>query len=151
MLIEFNSIISSINNSVHSIPLFKKILSNVIYTSIILSIILIIIVMFIYPCKSNTSNWLLVRLFIYLSIMNTIILVSYQSTISNKYKEKYMNDTSSSFITNINNKSGGNIYQKDSIKVVPNFKKSDDYESDEEIDKKEMTASNILDYVEQKI
>ena len=154
-MLEFNNIITNLNNGIHSTPILKTILSNVIYTSIILSIILIIVILFIYPPKDD-SGWVLIKLLIYLSIANTIILSSYQSNIMNKYKEKYMNDTNTNFITNINNKSGGSIYHDQNVKVIPNFKKSDEIDEIEENnntddDNVEISAANILDDVERKI
>lgn len=160
MLIEFNSIINTINNSIYSVPFFNKVLSNVIYTAIILSIIAIIVIICIYPCKSNTSCWVLTRLFIYLIIVNTIILASYQSVITNKYKKKYIDSVSDDFITNINSKSGGTIYHRENMKVVPKFTHNESNNDDvyytpscmeDDSAKKLTTVSNILDDVEKRI
>jgi hypothetical protein len=132
MQIEFNSVIGSINNTIYSIPFLHTILSNVIYTSIILSILLIIVMVLILP-SGDMSPWMIGKMFFYLTIVNTIILSSYNSVISNKYKEQMISSDNTQFINNVTH--GGNrvIYESDSVKVTPNFKHEDgdEYASDE--------------------
>ncbi len=121
MPVEFNSVLNEISNSIYSTPIFNKILSNIFYTSIILSILLLIVFTCMFPSKESAPEWAFVKVFIYLTLVNCIVLGSYQSTISNKYKEKYSDNFSKEFINKVNSKTGGAIYNADSIKVVPNF------------------------------
>ena len=164
MLIEFSSMINDINNSIYSVPLFNKILSNVLYTAIVLSIIILIVLIVIYPCKGDTSGWILTRLFIYISIINTFLLSVFRNTTISKCKEKYSDSMSNDFITNINSKTGGYIYHKDNMKVVPNLKKpeiedddddSDDSDNSDSDDKpkenKNITISDMLDNIETQV
>lgn len=149
MAIEFNSFTNNIFNSIYSIPLLNGIFSSILYTSIILTIILIIILLAIYPCEKDTPPWILLRIFLYLVVANTLVFSVHHSIISNKYEEKYSNDESGKFITNINRKGGNSIYNKESIEVKPNFA---EYEISDEVeqpqDNPKLTISDILDSVE---
>ena len=153
-MIEFNSLINSIQNNIHGIPFFNGILSNIVYVSITLSILLIIMILFIYPCKETTPAWVLAKLFVYLSITNLIIFSMHNSIMKNKYSEKFSSETSEKFINNINSRGGSaSIYNSENIKVVPTFKEIDSDEIDgtnetsNEINKG-LTVSDILDDVE---
>lgn len=151
MAIEFNSFTNNIFNSINSIPFLNGILSNVLYTSIILTIILIIILLFIYPCEEGTPPWILCRMFLYLVIVNTLVFSAHQSVLTKKYNEKYTHTESDTFITNINRKGGNSIYHSDNIKVVPKFTEFTEFDNNEEKPDnttKEMTISDILDDVE---
>lgn len=157
MLIEFSSVINNINNSIYSTPLLNKILTNVIYTAIVLSIILLVLLLFILPCKPDTSGWIIVKLFIYLSIINTFVLSTFQNTTLIKCKEKYIDIASNDVIDSINNKTGGMIYHKDNIRVVPNLTKIDESYDYDVGDQKEasvpknITVNDMLDSIEAQI
>lgn len=158
MAIEFSSFLGNINNTIYSMPFLNCILSSVVYTSIILSILIIIMVLFIYPCKKDTPGWVLVKLFIYIFAINTIIFSARYSMMSNQINEKSNDESSSNFITNINRRGGSNVYNNESIKVVPNFSEHRQVEDDSEynehkkeerpISNKVITASDMLDDVE---
>ena len=151
MAIEFSSCLNGINNSIYNIPFLNNVFSSIIYTSIVLSILIIILIIFIYPCKKDTPSWILVKLFIYLFTVNAIIFSAQHSMTLNNYKEKSSDVKSDEFITNIN-KRGGNIYNKENIKVVPNFNEREQIEEDhieEEINNnKELNVGDMLDAVE---
>lgn len=154
MAIEFSSFLGDVNNTIYSIPVFNTILSNVVYTSIILSIILLIIIIFIYPSDDMTTSSM-IKLFIYIFIANTVVFASYNSFISNKYKEKYMDHSSDQFMTNINKKGGNTVYADENIKVTPKFANTDvriyNEENEHKEDYKNATTSDILDDLEQTI
>lgn len=159
MPIEFNSVIGSVNNTIYAIPFLNMVFNNVIYTSIILSILLIIVMVLILP-RGNISPWMLGKMFFYLTVVNTIILSSYNSVISNKYKEKMISSDNTQFINNVTH--GGNriIYESDSIKVTPNFKhvSGDEYVEEaasevgdnDDIDTS-MTNTKMLDMLEKQL
>lgn len=160
-MIEFSSVIKWINNSIYAVPFFNTILSNVIYTAIVLSILLIIILVAIYPCKNGTTGWIFVKLFLYLTIINAAILSAYQSVISNKYKDKYSETASNDFMNTINNKSGGTIYAEMHKKVMPDFKdrrdsseddhNGHDYKHNHNNDDEGRNATEMLDDIDKRL
>lgn len=125
MAIEFNSLTNGITNYIYGISFFNNVFSNVLYTSIILSILLIIILLFIYPASSDSTTGTLVKLFIYLVIVNTTILTLQHSILSNKYKDKATEEKNEAFINNITHGGRNIIYDDENIKVVPNFKEEE--------------------------
>jgi hypothetical protein len=156
MAIEFSSVFGTISNGIYSIPFMNTILSSVLYTSIILSILLIIVIMFIYPGKKNSSSWVLVKLFIYLTIANVVVLSAHHSIMNNKYKERDSNDDSVKFIDNISKRGGNVVYANDSVQVIPRFEEreyvedpltSDQYNQNGgyQPEIREITASQLLD------
>ena len=156
MAIEFNSLISDINNHIYSIPIVYKIFSNVIYVSIILSIILIIILMTFYPCDSSGVE--LFKVFIYIALVNVLMFSAYNSIISNKYKKQYDTDKNHDFINSVNDRVGGAIFASDNIKVTPKFKDCDSdsdsghvYTSQSESNQVPLTTSDMLDDLEKKV
>lgn len=154
MAIEFSSFIGNIHNSIYSVPILHTILSNVIYTSIVLSIILIILLLVIYPCKSDTPSWVMLKVFTYLVIVNTIVFSVHRSVLSNKYKEESSFKDNENIYNNINKVGGVGIYDEENIKVVPTFSNQNDScaeqsQSYHHNENKEVTVSDILDDVEQ--
>lgn len=119
MSIHFSEFINDVNSSIYNIPIFNTILSSVVYSSIILSILVIVLLIFVYPADGIPS-WVLVKMFIYLFIINTMIFSAHYSVMSSKCKEKSNNSKSEEFINNINRRGGA--YDKDNIQVLPNFK-----------------------------
>jgi hypothetical protein len=109
------------NDTMSSMPIIGTILSNLVYTSIILSIIILIMVMTILPCKSGTSSTQVLKAFVYVLITNAIVFALHNSSVSNMYREKYANAEIGTFMGNINRKTGG-AYTVDNIKVSPQFK-----------------------------
>jgi hypothetical protein len=154
MPIEFNSILGNINNSIYSIPLLNTIFSNVFYTSIILSILLLVVLILVFP-SDELSPWVLTKMFFYLTVINTLILSTYNSVISNKYKSKLMDDNNDKFINTVTGAGTRVIYAEDAIKVTPNFDHS--HESYEEsqpslpMESSDLSPTNMLDMLEKQI
>lgn len=160
MAIEFSSFLGNINKSIQSIPFLNVVLSSVIYTSIILSILVIIVMLFIYP-QEHTPGWILVKVFIYIVILNTIVFSAHHAIIKDIYKDTAETKKSEEFMTNINNHKIGGIYQADNIRVVPKFEDHEDRDID--LDSKSsvisavqsshqqpVTVSSLLDELEQR-
>lgn len=146
--------LGGVTNSVYSVTGFNKIFSNVAYTAIILSIIMIIIIMFIYPCKKDTPSWLLLKVLLYVFIVNIALLSLHNSIIKNDYKEKYLNSNIDEFMNNVNNRDNG-IYGEENIKVSPTFTERQYISGGDRChydNKKEFTnTKDILDDIEKKI
>lgn len=153
MPIEMSTFLGGMTNSVYSVTGFNKIFSSVAYTSIILSVIILIILMFIYPCKKDTPSWILLKVLLYVFIINIAILSLHNSIIKNDYKEKYLNTNIDTFMTNINNRDNA-IYEQDNVKVMPNFVERTEYVSGgspSPVKREFSSTKDILDDIEKRI
>lgn len=147
MAIHFSEFLSDINSSIYNIPIFNTILSSVVYSSIILSILVIVMLIFVYPSDGIPSS-VLVKMFVYLFVVNTLIFSAHYSVMSSKYKEKSSINKSDEFITNINRRGGA--YDKDNIKVMPNFMSQEklDRDTEPETESEPQTVNDMLMSVE---
>ncbi len=153
MPIEMGTFLGGMTNSVYSVTGLNKIFSSVAYTSIILSIIVLLIIMFIYPCKKDTPSWLLLKVLLYVFIINIAILSLHNSIVKNDYKEKYLNTNIDNFMNNVNNRDNG-IYEEENIKVSPTFAQEQNIVSggSPSPTKREFTSTqDILDDLEKRI
>lgn len=153
MPIEMGTFLGGMTNSVYSVTGLNKIFSSVVYTSIILSIIVLLIIMFIYPCRKDTPSWLLLKVLLYVFIINIAILSLHNSIIKNDYKEKYLNSNIDNFMNNVNNRDNG-IYDEENIKVSPTFAESQNRisgGSPAPIKREFTSTQDILDDLEKRI
>ncbi len=127
------SFLSNICYSVYSTTGLHSVFSSILYTSIILSIIVLLILMFIYPCKKGTPSWILIKIFLYVLSINTIVFAIHNSIIKNNYKEKYLNNNVDTLMQNVYGGNKSPIYETEKLPVEANFRENT-YENKEEND-----------------
>lgn len=71
------------------------------YTTALLTIMIIILIMLIYPCKKNTSAFILFKLGFYIFIVSIGILFIHDSVVYHIYKKESNNMESENFINSI--------------------------------------------------
>lgn len=149
MSIDIGSFSKDISNKIYSITGLNFIFSNICVTSILLSSVILLIIMILFPFRKGTGAFLLGKLLLYIYISVLLTLIIYRSTIKNIYEKKYTDKNVKQFIDTI----GGNVvYEKDSMRVKPNYYK--DVESTNSSAKNRVnptTAKGLLDEMEYNI
>lgn len=94
----------------------NKILSNNIYTSILITFCIILIIMIIYPCKKNTPLWVVFKLGFYILLCTTGILLVHDIILRKTFDDSHKQNTDNTFIKNIG---GFNANKLDDVEISP--------------------------------
>lgn len=71
------------------------------YTTAILTIFIIILIMVLYPCKKNTSLWVLVKLSFYIFLVSLGVIFTHDCVVYHEYERNTEQTDSEKFINSL--------------------------------------------------